>query len=630
MLKSKNQNSKNQKNISKLRGGSTSKKTIKKPGFFSRIFRGKKKSVKFDDSYPNDNTIHKASKPTKKQKNRWWQRNKPSSTSYELEETPVQEIPPRKTQRAWSERHSTHSINRSSSISKNTNSTMLIKHFWYSGWPDHGAPDDSDTINKFKLFIKELLTDIRANPCNTVIHCSAGVGRTGTTYVVLKICLENNIVDLTNIEEGIISYKQIAAAITRARVGRQYMVQSLPQLNFICELFNAPIPTVNFKEIGIEEWGEKQVVTFDGTKPIDNKTNFSPLCRELNRYRNIVPWNDNNVRLPFIDGNLCSTYLNASYIESNKKNKFNSKVIATDCPKVASHSNFLRMLRQEKIGRIIMVTNLVEGGEIKCDDYTISDDEKSIGEHDNNKAYGAADIYELSIDNKKLKYVKSFENIKSSYENTIIPSTTSIASKNNIHRSTTSYNPINLITPVASGTPVTLFNNRKKIKSLTKFINIYTTTRENMESQKPLTFCDCKIILLYIFINKLLPDKIDEISNLLIQKPVKGTYLRNEKTGEIMIQKNSPKEEQNGYLIKQTITYIEELTKLQNLEFNIIVASCSEPSDGISHSLINARENYEILFKGDAIDKIKATFEENGSIRHEIERELAPYIPSTV
>ena len=64
-----------------------------------------------------------------------------------------------------------------------------IKHFWYKIWPDKSVPPNEDK-QKFINFIDILYDDIITDGGGTVIHCSAGVGRTGTIFVILKICLD--------------------------------------------------------------------------------------------------------------------------------------------------------------------------------------------------------------------------------------------------------------------------------------------------------------------------------------------------------------------------------------------------------------------------------------------------------
>eukprot|EP00038_Savillea_parva_P019002 m.26123 g.26123 ORF g.26123 m.26123 type:complete len:1624 (+) comp4292_c0_seq2:1079-5950(+) len=53
--------------------------------------------------------------------------------------------------------------------------SRVIHHFWYNTWPDHGVPDDYGAVSG-------MLQDVRSysNGEPWVVHCSAGVGRTGS------------------------------------------------------------------------------------------------------------------------------------------------------------------------------------------------------------------------------------------------------------------------------------------------------------------------------------------------------------------------------------------------------------------------------------------------------------------
>ena len=74
-----------------------------------------------------------------------------------------------------------------------------ITHYHYTGWPDHGVPDNPTSFVKFFLYLSSLgvLPSIpknskqeEANSLNEspapppVLHCSAGIGRTGVLCVV--------------------------------------------------------------------------------------------------------------------------------------------------------------------------------------------------------------------------------------------------------------------------------------------------------------------------------------------------------------------------------------------------------------------------------------------------------------
>ncbi|XWV26833.1 hypothetical protein QJ857_gp0218 [Tupanvirus soda lake] len=105
----------------------------------------------------------------------------------------------------------------------------LINHIQYTGWPDHGLPAD---VNEF-LKILQVLDEVtnRKNPL--IIHCSAGVGRTGTLTVVLEILDMIKSVLAFN-TEGIVEPDKIDIPnlIINLRQYREGLVQSDEQFEF--------------------------------------------------------------------------------------------------------------------------------------------------------------------------------------------------------------------------------------------------------------------------------------------------------------------------------------------------------------------------------------------------------------
>eukprot|EP01118_Nematostelium_gracile_P020542 TRINITY_DN998_c0_g1_i1.p1 TRINITY_DN998_c0_g1~~TRINITY_DN998_c0_g1_i1.p1 ORF type:complete len:354 (+),score=106.24 TRINITY_DN998_c0_g1_i1:98-1159(+) len=107
---------------------------------------------------------------------------------------------------------------------KKSNETRNIKHLQYIAWPDHGVPQTT------KGFL-DLMDEANLTPSRppVVVHCSAGVGRTGTFCIIdsildkVKTDLKNNVPPKVNVIE----------AVLNARKERTGMVQTREQYEFI-------------------------------------------------------------------------------------------------------------------------------------------------------------------------------------------------------------------------------------------------------------------------------------------------------------------------------------------------------------------------------------------------------------
>uniref|UniRef100_A0A8C6PP85 protein-tyrosine-phosphatase n=1 Tax=Nothobranchius furzeri TaxID=105023 RepID=A0A8C6PP85_NOTFU len=96
--------------------------------------------------------------------------------------------------------------------------------------------------------------------------------------------------------------------------------------------------------------------------------------RNKNRYGNIIAYDHTRVRLQLLDGDPHSDYINANYIDVSfytfKKGLGGyhrpRHYIATQGPMQETVRDFWRMVWQENSASIVMVTNLVEVGRVKC------------------------------------------------------------------------------------------------------------------------------------------------------------------------------------------------------------------------------------------------------------------------
>jgi len=105
----------------------------------------------------------------------------------------------------------------------------IVVHYQWTGWPDHDTPSDKDAniIDKLvDLIYKERTT----NPDSpVVIHCSAGIGRSGTLIAIynLDIVLRENANNLKPVRLSVLG------VVRRLREQRWGMVNTSSQYSFI-------------------------------------------------------------------------------------------------------------------------------------------------------------------------------------------------------------------------------------------------------------------------------------------------------------------------------------------------------------------------------------------------------------
>ncbi|XP_052765396.1 receptor-type tyrosine-protein phosphatase epsilon-like isoform X1 [Mya arenaria] len=228
-----------------------------------------------------------------------------------------------------------------------------LHHLQFTAWPDKDIPDNVTSIIQFRQKVNALPSTF-VGP--VIVHCSAGVGRTGT-YIALDI--------LTNEgeAEGAID---IPGCVLNMRQNRPSMIQTLSQYKYLHEALVHSL-TLDCSLIKREHFHEymsmmssKQVIQKQFEKMQLNQEQKSDqelqamernrLLAKQNRKHADIPGDRNRPRLHLFLKTGESDYINAIYINSYKtKNRF----LVAQTPLPDTVSDFITLAVQEKCSCIV-------------------------------------------------------------------------------------------------------------------------------------------------------------------------------------------------------------------------------------------------------------------------------------
>ncbi|XP_008414777.1 protein tyrosine phosphatase receptor type Db isoform X14 [Poecilia reticulata] len=253
-----------------------------------------------------------------------------------------------------------------------SNEKREVRHFQFTAWPDHGVPEHP---TPFLAFLR------RVKACNPpdagpmIVHCSAGVGRTGCFIVI------DGMTERIKQEKTV----DIYGHVTLMRSQRNYMVQTEDQYIFIHDALleavtcgNTEVPARNLysyiQRLTQIEPGENVTgMEVEFKRLASAKAHTSrfvsanlPCNKFKNRLVNIMPYETTRVCLQPIRGVEGSDYINASFIDGYRQQR---AYIATQGPLAETTEDYWRMLWEHNSTIVVMLTKLREMGREKCHQY---------------------------------------------------------------------------------------------------------------------------------------------------------------------------------------------------------------------------------------------------------------------
>ncbi|XP_076362408.1 putative receptor-type tyrosine-protein phosphatase mosPTP-1 isoform X1 [Tachypleus tridentatus] len=252
-------------------------------------------------------------------------------------------------------------------IKKKRSAERTVYQYHYTNWPDHGVPDHPLPVLSF------VRKSSAANPANggpIIVHCSAGVGRTGT-YIVIDAMLKQ------------ISHRQSINAfgyLKHIRQQRNFLVQTEDQYIFIHDALLEAIESGDTEVSGNQlpryiqmlqtaesvdgekgHWPllEKQFKLVTAYKPKDfNLTSAMKSCNKLkNRSLDLLPMESYRVHITPKPGTDGSDYINATFLPGfNKLREF----IITQHPTYDSIADFWQMVWDHNSQTIVLLSTVDE------------------------------------------------------------------------------------------------------------------------------------------------------------------------------------------------------------------------------------------------------------------------------
>ncbi|KAK3873550.1 hypothetical protein Pcinc_021450 [Petrolisthes cinctipes] len=243
--------------------------------------------------------------------------------------------------------HSNHHVSRIQVVKNESSHTLT--HYHYTSWPDHGVPTESHSLATMIRYIID-----SHSQGTVVVHCSAGIGRTGTVLFVMLMY------EMLMVHGGVDPLE----VLQRLRDCRARLVENVAQYNLglrvFDELLYGNITSISRDNLDGQLKEQKsqshelyqRVAAFPSC--LSYRAASCPKYSALNRNTNILPADGRHIFLKIENGDPTSQYINAIHLDGLNNP---SKMIVTEHPLPATHEKFWRMVVEQKCASIVLVNS---------------------------------------------------------------------------------------------------------------------------------------------------------------------------------------------------------------------------------------------------------------------------------
>ncbi|CAI8049659.1 Tyrosine-protein phosphatase Lar-like [Geodia barretti] len=242
-----------------------------------------------------------------------------------------------------------------------------VTHMLYTAWPDHGVPRNAMSLISFIHRVRREHPVSLTTPL--LVHCSAGVGRTGT-FILLDVSMQQMKRECTlSVFQHLKNIRTQRMKLVQTQAQYVFIHDSLSEL-VVCGETDVAAGNIRIRMMQLQKPVPGGLVGFQ--KQFETLEEVSSQCEASyqeakakynagkNRFPDKLPNELGRVRLRF-GPKPGSDYINASFIDGYKQRK---AYIATQGPMEGTVADLWRMIWEHNCSCIIMLCQTQEKGQV--------------------------------------------------------------------------------------------------------------------------------------------------------------------------------------------------------------------------------------------------------------------------
>ncbi|XP_069942232.1 receptor-type tyrosine-protein phosphatase T-like isoform X2 [Cherax quadricarinatus] len=227
-----------------------------------------------------------------------------------------------------------------------------VQHYHYTSWPDHGIPNEAGSLAQMIRHFQR-----SHYKGGTVVHCSAGIGRTGTVLQVLLMCEMLTLKGSFDPIEVLRHLRACRARLVENQAQYNLSLEIMEEVLFGEETIVSAEHLQNFKDSYLKD----SMAQFRKAKalpsPLTYKSSSNPSFQAMNRNISVLPADSQRLYLQMEHGAQETQYINAIKIAGFINKEI---LLVTEHPMSSTLSKFWRLVVEKGCSVIVFLNHFEE------------------------------------------------------------------------------------------------------------------------------------------------------------------------------------------------------------------------------------------------------------------------------